>query len=158
TRGVDPRAAPALERSRRRRVRRDLARRSARGRDALLDGPVDRHEHAVLLRAVEQPGADRARPHTGARGTDRDRGVPERLDLRAPHGGRAPCEPAALDGDAARRPLRGRRGARPPGGGPPRVLPTTPAVARPEFVCAKPVARATVCAQTKAQSVASNSW
>ena len=31
----------------------------------------------------KQPGADRARPHARARGADRDRGVPQRPDLRA---------------------------------------------------------------------------
>ena len=135
---VDPGASPALERQRRRRVRRDLARRPARGAVAVLVRPVDRDEHALLLGAVEEPGADRARPHAGARGADRDRRLPRRPGVRAPGRRRAPHQPAPLDRDAAGWPLRGGRGTRPPRRRPARLLPPAPV--------------------TRDQSVTSNWW
>ena len=86
------------------------ARHAAHQPHVLLGARERRERRAHLLRERARPG--RARPARPRRGAGRLRRVPARDHLAAARVGRGPLRDRALDRDAARRPLRGARGAR----------------------------------------------
>src|SRR5690606_20810596 len=129
TRGVDRREVPHLERLRRRRREALHEGRAADERHDLLGDPVDHLVDAPLLRD-DALGSLRSGERTG-RGADRLRDLSEGALPRAARVGRARLQRAALDAHAARRPLRGARGAGAARRGRAQLLPRSAGVSQP---------------------------
>ena len=94
---VDPGAPAGVERPRRRRVRRLVARLPADQRDAVLGHREHRVDDALLLGELAPERPRRPRPGARHRGADGHRGVPQRPRVRSPPAGGDVHQPGAVD-------------------------------------------------------------